>query len=128
MEFPYYSESSFLDAIEINNIGDCAIEANNDDGMFWYLIIRTSLGWTQIIQYGPICPDIKLFPDKVNCSFERFEYNNKKVGKIIRDFLNSFKKPYSKITQAKLIDTDTALNSCRSIIDYAKNFDEKEQY
>jgi len=43
-----------MDSISIDNIGNCIIQAFNDDGDSFYLIIRTVLGISRIFQIGPI--------------------------------------------------------------------------
>ena len=66
--------------IEIENIGNVCIEAiNENDGLFYYLLIKTSLGTTSIFEYGPVVPDIDKLFDNYNVSFNREQYNEKKL-------------------------------------------------
>lgn len=66
--------------IEIENIGNVCIEAINEtDGLFYYLLIKTSLGTTSIFEYGPVIPDIDKLFDNYSVSFNREQYNEKKV-------------------------------------------------
>ena len=66
--------------IEIENIGNVCIEAINEtDGLFYYLLIKTSLGTTSIFEYGPVIPDIDKLFDNYNVSFNREPYNEKKL-------------------------------------------------
>lgn len=118
MNFEYFYTKQSIGNIEIEDIGNCAIEAFNDDGLNFYLVVRTSMGTTNIFTFGPIWLDLEMFPANVNCTFKRIEFNEKKISREIQSFLND---PKSKITQAFEIDTDEALSKCRSIIEYMKN-------
>lgn len=115
--------------LEVEKIGNCAIEAQkpliNGGVAYYYLVIRTSLGQSQIFEYGPVIPDIDLFPDEVICSFKRIEYSDYKVEKIIDKFLNN---PKRNIKYACTIDAEEALSKCKSIINYMKDFNEISRY
>lgn len=66
--------------IEVESIGNVCIEAiNENDGLFYYLLIKTSLGTTSIFEYGPVIPDIDKLFDTYNVSFTREQYNEKKL-------------------------------------------------
>ena len=111
-----YSYTTLCDAdIEIDDIGNCCLEANNDRAEFYYLYIRTKYGTTSIMTYGPIIPDVDQLPKSVNCSFKRIDYDEDKIEGIIDDFLN---KGFRNISQAREVDKDTIFTNCRSIVDY----------
>ena len=117
MEFEYFYVTTVGASVNIDNIGNFALEANDDMGQSYYLVIRTTLGSSRIFQYGPIVTDISLLPKTCSCTFKRIEYSDSKIKKIIDNFLNN---PYAKITQAKEIDIVDALDKCVSIIDEMK--------
>ena len=106
--------------LEVDELNDYAIEACNDLGQIWYLIISTNLGFTKIMEYGPCTPDFKDLPETVICNFSRIEYDEKKIAKRINEFVNS---PKRNITQARQIDRDVAFGDCIDIIQYMKNRD-----
>lgn len=105
--------------IDIDNIGDFAIEANNDEGAFWYLVIRTSLGTTTIASCGPVVPDIELLPDGYCCYLTRMDYKEEKLIKWINMWLNDRGK---KLVQAKVINIDDAINQFRDLGEYLTNY------
>lgn len=119
MNFEYFTVKTVMANIDIDDIGNCAIEANNDNGEFFYLIIRTTLGTTQIFEYGPTCHS-GVMEKSVMSSFKRIEFTESKVIKTIEGFLNN---PYRNITQAQLMDIDEALEQCESILEYMKKED-----
>lgn len=114
----YFYERTAMNSLDIDNIGDCAIEATNDSGYCWYLVIDTKLGWVRVFEYGPILPDMHELLGSVKCSFDRFEWDDIKIKKRIREFLTN---PKRKITQAELINRDDALSYCTDIIEYMKD-------
>lgn len=115
--FEYYYTKSAMGEITVDDVGDCAIEACNDDGLVWYLIIDTSLGNSRIFEYGPIMIDLEELPKSVTCKFDRIEFDERKINKRITEFLNS---PYKNITQATVVPKEIALDSCIDIIDYMR--------
>ena len=104
--------------VDIENIGQCAIEASNDEGYFWYLIISTSLGTVTIASSGPSIPDVALLPGGYSCSFYTMEYKENKLEKAINTWLNDRGKC---LTQARVIEVDEALDEFRDIAQYLRN-------
>lgn len=99
MRFEYLQRVVVEAELEIDNIGECVIQANNDVAKEWYLIVKTELGWTEILEYGPCMPDLVLLQENYNITYSRFEYNQGKIEKAIDKFLNN---PKRVITQAKV--------------------------
>lgn len=99
-----YVQRVVVDAtIDIDNIGECVIQARNDLGEEFYLLLRTELGWTELIEYGPATPDISLLPHTINYKYDRFEYNSAKIERIIDKFLNDGKR---MISQAQVVEIE----------------------
>ena len=97
--FQYGESVSYLDSIDIENIGDCCIEAFNDIGEAYYLIVDTQYGMTKILECGPFVRDI--VPAFCYSRFTQFQYSEFKISKIIDKFLSSH-----GITQAFEKDAD----------------------
>ena len=121
MQIEYDLQAEYLGCLEIEDYGNCAIEANNDDGEFFYLIIDTKIGFSRIMEYGPIVPNKDTLEDYCVCLFTRIEWDPKKVVNIIKTFLNKQRKGRCNISQAREIGKEIALAQCRSVIDYMKN-------
>lgn len=99
--------------IDIENVGNVCIEAiNENDGLFYYLLIKTSLGTSSIFEYGPVVPDINKLYDIYSVSFTRQPYNDKKLLLFISKWLNDRMK---KITSAAIIDENTFLDNYKDI-------------
>ena len=100
----YFYQEMPTDSIELESAGNTYLQANNDSGDEWYLGIKTDLGWTTVKQYGPLTIDMDNIGYSFNYNYSKFEYNEKKLYKIIYDFLNDKRR---LITQAQEIDADT---------------------
>lgn len=111
--------------IEIDSVGNVCIEAiNENDGLYYYLLIKTSMGTTSIFEYGPVVPDIDKLFDTYNVSFTREQYNEKKLRIFISKWLNDRTK---KITAAYVIDENKFLDNYKDICYTIKNYS-KEVY
>lgn len=113
--FEYFATRIINASLDIDDIGNCAIKACNDKGAEYYMLIETRLGQTRMFIYGPATPEFDLLPASVNISFNRMEFNEKRLSKGIRSFLNN---PYYQITQAFEITKEELLENCKDLISY----------
>ena len=116
--FEYFFTRIATGELEIEDIGNCVIEANDDLGQSYYLKIDTNLGWSRIFEYGPCTPDFQELPKSVICTFDREEFNEIKLSNRIKQFLNA---PKRNITQAKEITNNELYDSKKDIIEYMKD-------
>lgn len=121
--YNYFETSTFLGQLDVEDIGDCAIEANNDKGLVYYLIIKTIYGITHCLETGPFIIDLEELPKVSNIRYFSFEFNDKKINKIIDSFLND---PNREITQAKIVDEEEVYENSRDILQYFKDLKQKE--
>ena len=113
MYFDYLKTSQYQDSIEIESIGNCTVQALNDEADCWVLIVHTVLGWTTVIQAGPINLDFDEVRPNTYISRNSFEYNEKKLYKIIHDFMNN---PKRTITSVEIIDEKLGRNIFEKIL------------
>ena len=118
--FEYFYTQTAMGELEIEDIGNCVIEAVNDTGCFYYLCVQTTLGWTKITEYGPATPDFFELPKSVTCTFNRIEYDERKISNTVNLFLNNSKR---NITQARVVDLETMLTNTKSILKYIENIE-----
>ena len=111
MTFEYMQRIIVDGQLEVENIGQCVLLGRNDIGEEYYLIIKTVMGWTEILEYGPVNPDFDLLPFQYNITYNRIEYNQGKIERAIDKFLNN---PKRVITQANVVELE-------DIIDYLIN-------
>lgn len=111
--FEYLYTVRAEDSIEIEDIGNCCIKVFNDIGYYWYLIIETSLGDSYIKIFGPFNTDIKnYFIHGFNFNFSKIDYTERKLEKIIDNFINDPKKMVSQVVE---ITSEEAYNELLNI-------------
>lgn len=120
MEFEYFKQTIAMAALEVEDVGNVCIVANTDLNECIYLIIKTTLGTTNIVTYGPIIPGSNILEKECSCTFKRINFNQGKIIEVIKNFLNPLRKV---ITQAQIIDIEEACKNCINIIDYIKKKD-----
>lgn len=108
MTFDYIQRVTVDGQLEVDNIGDCVIVGRNDIGEESYLIITTSLGVTEVVHYGPTVPDLSILPFSVTLNYNRFDYSQGKIEKIIDRFLND---PKRGITNAETTTIDSIIDN-----------------
>lgn len=114
MKFDYLERVVVEGQLEVDNIGECVIRANNDLAEDYYLIIRTELGYTEVLEYGPCVPDLELLPASYQIHYNRFDYNSAKIERIIDKFLNDSKR---MITQAEVVSLENIRENLINPID-----------
>ena len=92
--------------ITVDDIGTCALDCFNLIGNEYLIIITTQYGITTYLQFGPIYCDFSELPEEVNMSYKRFQYDVKKLEKLVDRYINDSKKLISQIQE---IDIETAL-------------------
>lgn len=91
MIFEYQIRSVANDTIDIDDIGNVCLEAYNDDGQLYYLMISTDLGFTTVTQVGAIIADTDDIDSYFDFNRKSFEYNETKLTGIINKFLSDGK-------------------------------------
>lgn len=108
--------------LEIESVGNVCIEGiDMDDGLYYYLLIKTSMGTSSIFQYGPIVPDMKKSYNYYNVSYSKEQFNEKKLGMFISKWLND---RFRKISSARVIDEGSFLDNYIDIPYIINNYGE----
>lgn len=116
MNYPYLYTLQAIESLEISDIGNTCIIANNDLGDEWYLVIRTILGESTIFSYGPSNPDFDTLPPALSCSYYKMQYNEKKLNTLIDKFLNDTCKRITQAREVLLEDIKVYLKDIREIL------------
>ena len=122
MDIEYDIKKQAGGLLEVDEVGQLCIEAKTEDGKECYLIIRTTMGTSYILEYGPIVPDLgtmnNIKETPLSCTMYPMQFNQKKLLNTIYNFLN---KSTYKIVSATIIDYADALNRCEDLIKLYKN-------
>jgi hypothetical protein len=62
MVFDYLEVRSTMAQIDVEDVGNCALLNRSVLGEEKYLVIKTDIGLTQVVQFGPIIPDYDELP------------------------------------------------------------------
>lgn len=88
--FDYNEIVTSTGMFEVSDIGSCCIKIVEQPSLKEnYLYIRTELGTTTIIQFGPTIIDEDLVLDRFTLNIESFQYNEKRIVKTIDKFFKS---------------------------------------
>ena len=110
--FNYFYTTTAEDCIDIEDIGNVCIQASNDTGQNWILLIRTKLGFSYILEYGPFF--YGKITEYLSHTFQRIEYSEYKLEKKINKFLN---EPKRVITQVQIRDEEEALELMTNVVE-----------
>lgn len=114
MTFEYLQRVVVEAELEVDNLGDCCIQAFNDIGEAYYLVIKTVLGYTEVLEYGPCLVDLDMLQNNYQIKYNKFEYNQGKLERIIDKFLNDGKRA---ISQAMICDLNDIVDKLINPID-----------
>ena len=64
--FEYFYTQQAVGQLNIEDLGNCAIEAFNDEGSHYYLVIKTQLGQSIVMEAGPFAIDISILEKSVS--------------------------------------------------------------
>jgi len=115
MTFNYLKQIEFQDTLDIEDIGNVVLDIFNDDGLEWILSIDTSLGFTKIVTCGPFVADTVSIGNFFNFNYSQIEYNEKKLYKMIDNFINDDKRT---VTQVFFINQDEVRKKLHSIREF----------
>jgi hypothetical protein len=90
----------YMDSFSIDDIGNFVLVGNDDYNNKSYLIIRTVLGVSRILQIGPIADGAVT---QCSCMFKQTDYDDKKIDK----FIDKFVSQNEEITQIRIFDIKT---------------------
>ena len=107
--------------VDVEDLGYFAIEASNDEGLYYYIIVRTLLGTTTIATCGPVMPDVNMLPSGFKVTLDKIPYKEDKISLTVKKWLNDRSR---LITQAHPIDVEDAIEQFRDVGAYLRDYSE----
>lgn len=92
MIFDYAPQEMFTKQLDLVDPGNTAIRGNDARGSDYYMILKTIMGKTAILKFGPVLADSNILIEDFDASFKKLDYNERKIGREINNFLNDYKK------------------------------------
>lgn len=99
MIFEFSVQKTFNQSIDVVDMGNTALRCTNRLLDNYYLIIKTIMGKTHFIKFGPVCPDVEFLLEDFSVSYKKIDYKEAQVYKEIDKFINDFKKDIDTIEE-----------------------------
>lgn len=99
MIFEYSAQRTFNDSIDVVDIGNTALRCTNVKLDDYYIILKTVMGKTSIIKFGPVCPDIEVLINDFSVAYKKMDYKETSICKEIDKFINDFRKEINSIEE-----------------------------
>ena len=99
MIFEYSVQRTFNEAIDVVDIGNTALRCTSSKLDNYYIILKTIMGKTSILKFGPICPDVEVLLNDFTVSYKKIDYKEAAIGKEIDKFINDFKKEINTVEE-----------------------------
>jgi hypothetical protein len=99
MIFEYSVQKTFNDSIDVVDIGNTALRCTNNNFDNYYIILKTVMGKTSILKFGPVCPDIEILQDDFSVNYKKINYKENVICREIDKFINDFKKEINNIEE-----------------------------
>ena len=123
MQFEYLQQITSQESIEIDDIGNTAIQTFTNYAETKVMIIKTLDGITEVIEFGPVNIDVKELPDRVIYTYERFEFNQRKLIKKIEKFIQD-----DSVAQVIETDYNHAKEVIKNLVDFVIKEDNEIDY
>jgi len=118
----YCATKTFTDALEIDDIGNCAIICHGfyRDGKIklpgdYALIIKTVMGIATVLKWGPIVDWTLDLQNGYNVSVKTLNFKEPALIREIQMFIND---PMKDIREAKVVESDTLLELLPKLENY----------
>ncbi len=123
MIIDYSATRTFLESLVVDDPGNCAIYGAGSfrDGRMvfegdYYLIVKTVMGKTTFIKWGPVVPDLDTLPNTFKLEVKTSSYKESIVVNEIKGFIND---SFKNIVKAEVITVWEALTK----LPQKENFD-----
>lgn len=99
MLFEFSVQKTFTQSIDIVDMGNTALRCTNPHMENFYIIIKTVLGKTSILKFGPVCPDLDILLEDFSVMYKKLDYKETAIFKEIDKFINDFKKSIETVEE-----------------------------
>ena len=104
-EIKFKTQSVQVDSICVEDIGNCALEAIDQLGRYFYIIIKTDAGMTKVITFGPVMPDFIDLPNGYSSGYTYMKYSDTKLNGMLQKWaLGGKGVNFETITQIPIAD------------------------
>lgn len=113
--FKFDLQSNFMQEIELSDPGNVCLRSETENADV-YLIVKTIMGRTTVIRFGPVVEGWNIMPNCFNLYVKQFNYKDTKVDKEINSFLNDSYLKARAVAEITLEDAIKAMPSLEETI------------
>ncbi len=106
MTFEFNQQPRYTEEIEVEDIGNVAMRCSNSKGQEYYIVVKTYLGKTAFLKFGPIFADLGILTQNMELVFKKFDFKESTIEREIDKCLNDGR---NGIVKAELINEYVAL-------------------
>ena len=99
MVFEYSVQRTFNESIDVVDIGNTALRCHGAKMDFYYIILKTIMGKTSILKFGPVVPDINELFNDFSVSYKKIDYKEAAISKEVDKFINDFRKEITLVEE-----------------------------
>ncbi len=99
MIFEYSVQKTFNESIDVVDIGNTALRCHGSKLDFYYIILKTIMGKTSILKFGPVMPDIDVLFNDFTVSYKKIDYKENLIEKEVDKFINDYKKEITLVEE-----------------------------
>ena len=92
MIFEYSVQKTFNETIDVVDIGNTALRCQGKKLDFYYIILKTVMGKTSILKFGPVMPDADVLFNDFSVTYKKIDYKENLIEKEVDKFINDYKK------------------------------------
>lgn len=92
MIFEFSVQKTFNESIDVVDMGNATLRCTNRQLDNYYIIVKTIMGKTHFIKFGPVCSEIDALLEDFSVEYKKIDYKESQVYKEIDKFINDFKK------------------------------------
>lgn len=100
MIIDYALEKLFTMSVDIEDLGNCCLRCAGGDsgGLEYYYFVKSEAGFMSVLKYGPIFGGLpEVLPDNFGLDYNRSKFNQGKLEKDIKAFVNDPKKNIKEV-------------------------------
>jgi hypothetical protein len=99
MIFEYSVQRTFNESIDVVDIGNTALRCHGSKLDFYYIILKTIMGKTHILKFGPVMPDIDVLFNDFSVVYKKIDYKENLISKEVDKFINDYKKEITLVEE-----------------------------
>ena len=99
MIFEYSVQRTFNETIDVVDIGNTALRCFGKKLDIYYIILKTVMGKTSILKFGPIMPDIDVLFNDFSVTYKKIDYKENLIQREVDKFINDYKKEVTKVEE-----------------------------